>query len=259
MISRLQSFVLLAFLSACFGGTTTARASSSASPSHTPRHSLYDKMERCKAGKLGNPPCLEYKSTEQYVLLQDHAPNKPRSCLTVPTAQVTGIEDSQTVSNQKVRDLWADAWGEREKCFKNAPQPNQGKPEPASWTGLAINSESVRTQDQLHIHASCLDQTVKGIIDQSSSEFHAFNWTPVKIRRHTWYVQKLTSLTGKQSPFELIQSRATHNKKDDNYIGWHSLVVVSARGGDGYYLLDAYRENGYNAAGEAMLNQSCQH
>ena len=65
--------------------------------------SLYDKMERCKAGKLGNPPCLEYNSTEQYVLLQDHAPNKPRSCLMVPTARVTGIEDSQTVSNQKVR------------------------------------------------------------------------------------------------------------------------------------------------------------
>jgi CDP-diacylglycerol pyrophosphatase len=239
--------------------TALALASHARAQSPSLLGSLYTEAEQCKAGKLGNPPCLRSNVKEENVVLQDREKTKPRACLIVPTMPVTGIEDPQTLSVAHVRNIFELGWGWRDTCFKNAPAPGKGKAEPDDWAGMAINSEAVRSQNQLHVHLSCLAPAVRTLVWSASPGFHANDWkATVVINHHTWHARKLTSLQQAQSPFALVQSQASKNKKDDNYIGWHSLVVIGTKTG-AFFLLDGYRENGHNAVGEAMLDETCTH
>ncbi len=66
--------------------------------------------------------------------------------LLIPTARVTGIESPELLAPDEP-DYFAAAWRARTFVDQRA-----GRALPRDWISLAINSETGRTQDQLHIH-----------------------------------------------------------------------------------------------------------
>lgn len=81
--------------------------------------------------------------------------NGPLQYLLMPTAKITGIESPQ-VLQPDTANFFALAWQARHFMADKL-----GKPIDDAAISLAINSEYGRTQNQLHIHISCLQPAVK--------------------------------------------------------------------------------------------------
>ena len=115
---------------------------------------LWQLAQCCSKSLAGNRDCREYDPKFEYIILKDNAPTKPDSYMIIPTKRITGIEDREIFAMPFV-DFWEYGW-QRSRQYP-------GKP--ASRTAMAINSAHARTQDQLHIHISCVRPDVSKILE----------------------------------------------------------------------------------------------
>ena len=107
----------------------------------------------------GDPaPCARVDLTAGYAVLKDNSPEKPDAYLLIPTERLTGI-GSKALLQPDAPDYWQDAWQARDLVAAQL-----GRPLPRDWVGMAINSRYGRTQDQLHIHVSCLRADVRAAL-----------------------------------------------------------------------------------------------
>ncbi|VEB76000.1 CDP-diacylglycerol pyrophosphatase [Providencia rustigianii] len=170
----------------------------------------------------------------------------------IPTDKVSGIE-SPLLLTETSPDYFALAWNERESV-----SPTGQSPISDDKLALAINSQYGRSQDQLHIHISCLKPQVIQQLNQHTnaitSEWSAF---PTPLEGHEYWVKKLgTSNLQQENPFKQLN---LYVKEHDDEMGNYGLAVAKLQ--DGSMVLLANRINiwqfNLGSAGE-LLDYQCQ-
>ena len=119
-------------------------------------HIVHDLCEP-SARAIGAPaPCTAVNLQAGFAVLKDI--QGPTQYLIIPTARVSGIE-SPDLLQPDGPNYWRDAWRARRWLEKKV-----GRPVPRWGVGLAVNSQSGRSQDQLHIHLDCVRADVSDVL-----------------------------------------------------------------------------------------------
>jgi|SRR5208283_813693 len=200
------------------------------------------------AGRDSNCPAHQW--AEPYALAKDSdLRKKSHAYLIIPTARVTGIEDSQILS-KTYDNLWIDGWHSSHNLGQHT-----------EWTGLAINSCYNRGEDQLHIHVSCVDpklaKKLPTILDYPQ-------FKTVNLKDHKYEATKVSGLTGDNNPFKVVEQRECANAGTDlsACMAKQSIAVIGpgdAEHDGHYYVLNNPYAGPHTRTGHAeeLLDQNC--
>lgn len=206
---------------------------------------LWALAQCCERSLTGDVGCRVYDKKDDYVIIKDNSVRKPQSYLIIPTKRVTGIEDG-LITQAPVVDFWQYGWAQS-RTYPGYP--------PAD-TAMAINSAHSRTQNQLHIHISCVRPAVRKALDQA--EIGVFPAKPVTLRLpphdNLYRAVKLTSLSGEQSPFLVFQADPAVR----DHMADQSIAVVGSSIAGQYFALDTQVDGANPAHAEELLDQTCQ-
>ncbi|OWY40867.1 CDP-diacylglycerol diphosphatase [Xenophilus sp. AP218F] len=182
----------------------------------------------------GQPaPCAEVKPQQGVAVLKDR--NGPLQYLLIPTARVSGIE-SPALLGDGVPDYWGEAWQARRFMLAR-----YGKPIPREAVSLAINSQYGRTQNQLHIHISCIDPTVRQEVDDLKDSLGG-SWRPlpVELKGHGYLARRVDARDGDQlaeEPFRLLANGVPGAGQEMGRYGMALLATTFSDGEPGFVLL----------------------
>jgi CDP-diacylglycerol pyrophosphatase len=203
------------------------------------RDALLKLMQCCTRDLKSNEDCREYDAVNRYVIIHDNAPTKPEAYLLIPTAKVTGIDDRQ-IFKAPYLNLWANAWDQSERY------PGWGDRRIA----LAINSAHSRTQDQLHVHISCIDARVARVLDEKQSD--APYTVQLPPANNTYTVTVRNDLTDKESPFWIARDVSPGEAMGDK-----SVAVVKSKDAGRYLILTTMYKDGKGGSAEELLDERC--
>uniref|UniRef100_UPI0039F005CB CDP-diacylglycerol diphosphatase n=1 Tax=Bordetella sputigena TaxID=1416810 RepID=UPI0039F005CB len=234
-------------------GGREAHASATAPPREPPA----DDVSRPNA-------CARVDLQAGYMVLKDNSPAKPYAFLLLPTEPITGTEDSRLwVTNGP--NYWRAAYENRgyvERVLKLPLQRTQ--------IGFAANSIYGRSQDQLHIHVTCIRPDVAAQLAASVGKLSDSRWTllpPLAGKRHR-YRALLTddAALAHTDPVRLL----ARDVYPDGDMLPHTLFmapVTLADGRPGFAFLDGeadqdarhgrYTPAGNRGASEELLDDSC--
>jgi CDP-diacylglycerol pyrophosphatase len=208
-------------------------------------NTLWSLARCCAKDLLSDRNCRAYSKIDDFIILKDNDPAKPEAYLIIPTTKVTGIEDRK-IFLPPVADFWAYGWQQAQIYLKK----------PAADTALAINSEYGRSQQQLHIHISCVRRDVAQALAENDGEIGADPAKPVEIplgpQTHIYRVIRVPSLMA-ESPFAL--AAAMPGARAD--MAAQSIAVIGSRTAGVYYVLETYHQGANPGAAEELLDQTC--
>jgi CDP-diacylglycerol pyrophosphatase len=120
-------------------------------------------------------PCLEVDLPggdvdRGYAVLR---PLKSDDLILSPTRETVGVEDP-FLQSPKAPNYFVAAWQAR--SFLKGPD---GIPPPREQVALIVNSQSSRSQDQLHIHIGCLRPDAQRFLDGAAQRLPLYEWTRV--------------------------------------------------------------------------------
>lgn len=196
-------------------------------------------------------PCVAVDLHAGYAVVPD--PGAPYDLLLVPTRRITGIEDPR-LQETGAPNYWRFAWAARVRLAarRHAALPREG-------VAMAVNALPGRSQDQLHIHLSCVRPDVAHDLLAAAPSL-GDDWTSVQIAGRLWRVKLVhgEDLTD-ADPFKMLAATDPASRAD---MEQETLVVVGAQlpgGQPGFYVLNraADRETGYNGHGEFLLDERC--
>ena len=154
--------------------------------------------------------------------------------LLIPTSRITGIEDP-TVLAPEAGNFFADAWRAigiiAETAHANLPRDD---------LSLAINAQTGRSQDQLHIHMDCVRADVRDALHRLVGRVgHSWAPLPQDLGGHPYRAIRVDgdSLDA-VNPFRLLADDSPATAAE---MGLHTLVVVGmtfGEGAPGFILLD---------------------
>ncbi len=200
--------------------------------------------------KNGQPaPCSQVDEQQGYVVLKDMV--GPLQFLLMPTARITGIE-SPALLEDNTPNFFAQAWQARHYMADK-----YGKPIDDSNVSLAINSQYGRSQNQMHIHISCLLPQVKTQLSQEAGDI-GYRWQPLpeKLIGHTYLARKVSAAElNQKGAFRLLAEGVPEASEKMGHFG---LAMVSLQGGD--FLLLANERNLLqlnNASTEEIQDHNC--
>jgi CDP-diacylglycerol pyrophosphatase len=202
-------------------------------------------------------PCLEVNNANGeergYAVLQ--APLSATHVVVVPTTRISGIE-SPKLQSDDAPNYWQAAWEARRYVEQGA-----GRPLPRDEIGMAINSAATRSQDQLHIHVSCVAPAVADFLSHHQAEIHGhWSFLRAKLAGHRFMAMKIeTESLAKDDPFKLL---ARGRPANEFSAGRQMLAVIGAAfrdGKSGFYLLanDPAASPREIARAEALLDDKC--
>ena len=228
-----------------------------------PRNSLWEVVHNlCVPGQseYHDPkPCLRVDLTggieRGFAILRD--PRGGTQFLLIPTARISGIE-SPFVRGPHATNYFADAWEARSYINEALHQTL-----PRDGIGLAINSASSRSQDQLHIHFSCVRADILEALHKNEERIIGDRWAQLDISflGHHYVAMWVTGEhLSPYNPFQLLSERLPDGAR---YMGNRTLVVVGLTrrdGTKGFVILadQVNKERGDLAFGEELLDHSCQ-
>ena len=244
-VACLSGTLLLAQIPSAAGAVDTKQECPACKVSPSP-NALWSLAQCCSRCLQSNPGCREYDATDEYIILKDNSKTKPDSYMIIPTKKVTGIEDPQ-VFELPFLDFWEYGW-----------QVSQKYPgEPPARIGMAINSEHGRTENQMHIHISCLRPDVRKVL---TAKDRKIGNDPEKSRKlklppqnHSYRAVKVTGLAGKSSPFEVIQ--AFPGAKGT--MAAQSIALAATPKDGEFYVLDTQYHGKGTGSAEELLDQTC--
>lgn len=138
-------------------------------------------------------PCRKVDVRNGFVVLKDR--NGPLQFLLMPVEKITGIE-SPILLNPSTPNFFAEAWRSRHYM-----EEKRGAPIADSAVAVSINSQRGRTQNQLHIHISCLRPDIRQRLDTLSASLTDL-WQSEQLGEHVYQVRAVTrDETKKMSPF----------------------------------------------------------
>jgi CDP-diacylglycerol pyrophosphatase len=227
-----------------------------------PRNALWEVVHNvCVPGQLqihDPKPCLKVDLSggidRGFAILRD--PRGGTQFLLIPTARISGIE-SPVVRELDAANYFAYAWEVRtninEALRRDVPRDE---------IGLAINSGVSRSQDQLHIHFSCVQADVFKTLHKNERNI-GNHWARFKVPLYGQHYMAMW-VSGEHlsphNPFRLLAEglpNATSNMAD------RTLVVIGftrSEGTQGFVILagELNVPNGDLANGEELLDNSCQ-
>lgn len=171
-----------------------------------------------------NPaPCAKVDVQSGFVLLKDI--NGPLQYLLLPTAKMKGMESPELLQAKTANFFWL-AWQQR-----NFMSLRHGSQAPDNVISLTINSTSGRTQNQLHIHISCLRKDVRGQLNQYANTLND-EWQdfPVSLAGNKYIARKISEAEFvKRSPFIML---ATQVPQAREHMGRYSLAMAQLTDGE---------------------------
>jgi CDP-diacylglycerol pyrophosphatase len=202
-------------------------------------------------------PCLAVDldggAENGFAILRD--PRGGTQFLLIPTTRISGIE-SPIVRGPHATNYFADAWEVRTYVDEALHQTL-----PRDDIGLAINSAVSRSQDQLHIHFSCLRPGALEALHKNEGKI-GDRWALLNIPLLGHYYTAMW-VTGENlrayNPFRLLAERVPDAMRD---MGDRTLVVVGLTRSDGtkgFVILSGQvnKESGDRAFGEELLDHDC--
>ncbi|AJJ04890.1 CDP-diacylglycerol pyrophosphatase family protein [Yersinia pseudotuberculosis] len=195
-------------------------------------------------------PCAEVNIPAGFAVLKDR--NGPLQYLLIPTVPISGIESPQLLTATSP-NYFADAWQARYFMAEK-----YGAPIDDTDISLAINSQYGRTQDQLHIHISCLKPQVKTALAAHSADFQQ-QWQPLPggLLGHDYWVRRITATELQQpGPFHLLADEMPGAKEQ---MGRYGLAITALPSGDFLLLADkANLMTQDRASAEELQDHTCQ-
>jgi CDP-diacylglycerol pyrophosphatase len=196
-------------------------------------------------------PCAEVNLSNGldrgFAVLQ--APSSTAHVIVVPTTRISGIE-SPALQSEEASNYWEAAWDARRFVEQGVRRRL-----PREKIGMAINSATSRSQDQLHIHVSCIAPAVADFLRRHQGEIRGA-WSPLRatFAGHKFSAMKVeTESLAQVDPFKLLLRGLPSNKLS---IGRQTLAVIGAtfrNGKSGFYLL----ANDARVGAESLLDDKC--
>lgn len=222
-------------------------------PAHNPDALWHLISERCVPDmeEHGKPaPCSEVNESKGYVTLKDR--HGILQYLLMPVDKLSGMESPELL-RPLTPNFFAIAWQQR--TLSSALMAQQHQTVPDSALSLAINSEYGRTQNQLHIHISCLRQDVRQQLNALMPTLTA-NWQQHELGPNSYL---LRTLTLPQLQEESVFIRLAQELPDaaDN-MGHYGLALADLP--NGQLVLMAIKANWFtanNASAEELQDHSC--
>jgi CDP-diacylglycerol pyrophosphatase len=259
--SRLNVFRALTVVATIGFCTAFLLLASDASQRDLPRNALWEVVHSvCVPGQSlhHNPnPCLQVDLTggieNGFAILRD--PRGGTQFLLIPTTRISGIE-SPTVRGPNATNYFASAWEVRthinDALHLTLPRDD---------IGLAINSVVSRSQDQLHIHFSCIRADVWEALHQHEGNIRN-HWAPfnVSLVGHRYIAMWVSGEhLSPHNPFRLLAEGLPDAARD---MGNRTLVIIGLTRTDGtrgfIILVDQVnKERGDLANGEELLDNAC--
>lgn len=194
-------------------------------------------------------PCREVNLAAGYVVLKDLI--GPLQYLLMPVEKITGIESPRLLEDNTA-NFFNDAWQARGYLVEK-----HGAPIPDSALSLAINSASGRTQNQLHIHISCLRPEVRKQLDSAVGAI-GVHWRalPSALQGHTYLAKRVSAAElAAQSPFLML---AREVPAAAGNMGEYGLAMAQLA--NGTYVLLAVKRNLLSlntASAEEIQDHNC--
>jgi CDP-diacylglycerol pyrophosphatase len=165
--------------------------------------------------------------------------------LLIPTQTMKGV-DSVELLDPDAPNYFAEAWHARDLISATV-----GHNVPRTAIGLVVNTARTRTQDQFHIHISCLRQDVVESL-RAAGEHVSDVWSPLSIAGSTYQAMRIADqdING-SNVFELL---ANLNSNARHHLGDYTLIVAGMqfRSGPGFAVL-----TGTGPSGEMLLDSTC--
>lgn len=207
--------------------------------------------EKCvpNMAKSGNPaPCQQVNTAQGYVTLKDL--NGPLQFLLMPIEKITGME-SPIILEPTTPNLFAAAWQQRSLLAKK-----RGMPIDDSALSLAINAQYGRSQNQLHIHISCLRPDIRQQLDNMTARLNE-QWQSATLRKHHYLIRTLsTAELAQQSAFIRLATEVPNARSE---MGKYGLALVALP--DGRLALLALERNWLklnSGSAEELQDHQCQ-
>ncbi|WP_269430448.1 CDP-diacylglycerol diphosphatase [Mycobacterium haemophilum] len=247
-----RSVLLAAAIATLTGAPTTAAAPM---PPNNPPAASRDALwkivhDRCELGyqRTGAyDPCTLVDEQSGTALFK--ASYDPNQYLLLPLARVTGIEDPALQEPASPNYLY-DAWAAR--AFVSS-RLNNSLPEPD--ISLAINPKNARTQDQLHIHISCVSPATAAVLKQvNSAEYVGWKPLPTELKDHTYQALAVNRNTFEsKNLFQDVYAKVTA----DGATMDHASVAVANIAPDQFLLLVAEGTDDQPVAAEELQDHDC--
>jgi CDP-diacylglycerol pyrophosphatase len=203
-------------------------------------------------------PCAEVNIANGlgrgFAVLQ--TPSSAMHLIVVPTKRISGIE-SPALLKKGAPNYWEAAWNARRFVEEGAHRLL-----PRDKIGMAINSVASRSQDQLHIHVSCIAPAVADFLRRHQAEIHE-TWSLLRLRLlgHRFAAMKVEANSlAHVNPFKLLARGLLSSGKV--FMGRQTLAVIGAtfdNGRTGFYLLtnDPSASPRDIVGGEDLLDDNC--
>ncbi|CAM2139813.1 CDP-diacylglycerol pyrophosphatase [Pararobbsia alpina] len=205
------------------------------------------------AAQAGTTPntCALVDTSAGYALLKDI--NGVAQYLLIPTTRVTGIE-SPLLLDPQAPNYWVDAWNARSYVEQKLNAPLR-----RDEVGLAINSASGRSQNQLHIHIDCMRpdvmQTLVAHRDAIGTQWRDF---PEPLAGHTYRARVMDEATlERDNPFKDLAADIAARGET---MGDQTLLVTGttlANGAPGFILLADHVHGFDRASSEELQDHDC--
>lgn len=218
---------------------------------------VVDKVCMTNYQQTGSPaPCQQIYMPEGkahgFSVIQN--PRYPYHYILVPTAKLTGIESPALAVDGRT-DYFGYAW-----LMRHLLAYQYGEPIPDDRLGMAINSAYGRSQNQLHIHLTCLREDVRRQM-LAERPYIQDRWQPLpdKLLRHTWYARRVMQPT--VMGIDPINSVAHYfHLSPEQLAEWGIAVIPTIFDGDkGFILLTTKRgwDSNNRASVESLLDKEC--
>jgi CDP-diacylglycerol pyrophosphatase len=257
----LTVFRSLAVVATLGASTAFLLLAADASRRDLPRNALWEVVHNvCVPGQSlhHDPnPCLQVDLTggieNGFAILRD--PRGGTQFLLIPTTRISGIE-SPTVRGPNATNYFASAWEVRTHIDSALHLTL-----PRDDIGLAINSVVSRSQDQLHIHFSCIRADVWQTLHEREGNI-GNQWAPfnVSLVGHRYMAMWVSGEhLSPHNPFRILAEGLPGAMQD---MGNRTLVVIGLTRTDGTkgfaILVDQVnKERGDLANGEELLDNAC--
>ena len=166
--------------------------------------------------------------------------------LLIPTRTMTGIESPEARS-AAAPNYFDGAWKARQVIEAAA-----GLPLPRTAFGLAVNQWRARSQDQLHIHMSCLRPSIFEALGREAAHIGP-RWTRLELAGHSYYAMRV--MGEDLAPANPIRLLAEGIPGAYDQLADYTLLVAGAAfaEGPGFVLLAAREAPG----SELLLDAGC--
>lgn len=181
-------------------------------------------------------------------------PRYPYHFVLVPTAKMAGIESPELSASGRT-DYFGYAW-----LMRRLLAWQYGASVPDDKLGLAINSAYGRSQNQLHIHLTCLREDVRRqLLAERPYIDEEWRLLPDKLLRQTWYARRVMQPT--VMGIDPIHSVASYfHLTPEQLAEWGVAVIPTLYGTQkGFIMLTTRRgwDRNNRASVEALLDKEC--